>query len=143
MSDDSSPDKPDGSDPELGVGPAGAGTERPSSSDLHRLLESPRKRRLLAHLVDRPDVPISVDELVDAVADGERSAPGPETHRRRVAIALHHVHLPKVADAGVIEYDPVAGTVRYDGSEALEYLLAASEAIDRPGERPWEGDRHE
>lgn len=41
------------------------------------------------------------------------AAPGTvdEDHRRRVLLALHHNHLPKLADHGLLEYDPDAGIV--------------------------------
>lgn len=102
---------------------------RTSTDELHRLLTNSRRRLLLSYLTGRGDDPASVDDLVDAVAERERPDPGPATHRDRIAIDLHHVHLPKLADVGVIDYDPVAGTVRYDGSGELESLLATSNEV--------------
>lgn len=104
--------------------------EQTSSEELHRLLASDRRRCLLSYLSTEASDPVSRDELIDVIAERERPDPGPATHRVRVTIDLHHVHLPKLADAGVIEYDPVAETVSYKGSDRLESLLATSIAIE-------------
>jgi len=37
-----------------------------------------------------------------------------------VAISLHHATLPKLADAGLIEYDPRSNTARYGGFQPGE-----------------------
>lgn len=40
-----------------------------------------------------------------------------------VLVALHHVHLPKLADAGLVEYDQEAGTVASCGQRTLESIV--------------------
>jgi Mn-dependent DtxR family transcriptional regulator len=35
-----------------------------------------------------------------------------------IAISLHHATLPKLADAGLIEYDPRSNTARYSGFQS-------------------------
>lgn len=39
------------------------------------------------------------------------------------ALRLHHMILPKLADAGLVQYDSDERTVRYRGNEAQEALL--------------------
>ena len=39
----------------------------------------------------------------------------PDEEETTVAISLHHATLPKLADAGLIEYDPRSHTARYSG----------------------------
>lgn len=46
-----------------------------------------------------------------------------ETTRDSHAIALHHVALPKLADAGVLDYDIRNNTVRYRGHPIAEQLV--------------------
>jgi hypothetical protein len=41
----------------------------------------------------------------------------------RVAVELHHRHLPKLDDLGVVEYDARSHRVRYRGDESVEALL--------------------
>lgn len=40
-------------------------------------------------------------------------------------LSLHHFHLPKLADAGIIEYDSRGNTVRYRGGDILEEFMNA------------------
>lgn len=111
-----------------------SGDEGRSEAEDHRLdevlqlLASERRRTALSALRDRRGEPVPVDLLVDLVAERERPPPGPASHRELVEIDLHHVHLPRLADAGVIAYDPVEETVRYEEAELLESLLAVANA---------------
>lgn len=53
----------------------------------------------------------TLDDLAATIGD-ERDEP-----QRRVAIRLHHVTLPKLADAGVLDYDGRTNTARYRGDD--------------------------
>lgn len=55
---------------------------------------------------------------------GGRSAPSLDD----VELVLLHNHLPRLEDAGIIEFERSTATVQYHGSEELERILAA--AID-------------
>ena len=70
----------------------------------------------------RPDGVVDVPDPVDYIVaqDTER---GPKD-RKSVATTLHHVHLPKSAEAGLIEYDPRSGTIRYNRHLSHEECLA-------------------
>ncbi len=62
---------------------------------------------------------MTLDDLAAAVGGSD------STDRRR--IRLHHVHLPKLADAGAIEYDPVARIARpTERLDEFAALLAAT-----------------
>lgn len=103
---------------------------RTSTDTLHDLLSNGRRRHLLSYLVNRPDETVPVDDVIDHITRDERPDPGPVPHSERVEIDLHHVQLPKLTEAGVIEHDPVAETVRYDGPEALATLLAVTDEVE-------------
>lgn len=61
----------------------------------------------------------SLDEFVEKLAsEGTETGPG---SRERIATRLHHMELPKLADAGVIDYDPRSKTVRCRNHPVLEY----------------------
>jgi hypothetical protein len=49
---------------------------------------------------------------VEALADRLVEVAGGDGSRRAHRIELHHVHLPKLADAGLVVWDTDAGTVR-------------------------------
>lgn len=78
------------------------------------LLDNERRRRAVASLLDRGG-PIGLEDLVQRLLpDGDTEAPTAE----RLTVELHHVHLPKLAAVGLVEYDADEGVVR-DG-EAIE-----------------------
>jgi len=74
------------------------------ADERHRLLSNDRRRVALDALADR-ETPTGVEEVAAAVA--RRTG----DDRRGILIALHHVHLPALADAGVLDYDAEAGRV--------------------------------
>lgn len=77
------------------------------------LLRDRRRRYLVSSLSGR-ESPASLTELATAVAASEDDAERDEVATERieaVAAALHHNHLPKLADAGFIAYDAETKTV--------------------------------
>lgn len=64
----------------------------------------------------------SFDELVDAITDWERATTDdvPDEHERDVELALHHFDLPKLIEAGLVDYDRRTAAVSYIGDPALE-----------------------
>lgn len=75
------------------------------------LLADPQ-RRIVIERLNRTSSDITIETLADHVTE-ELSDGGSETddEHRRVLFALHHNHLPRLDDHGVLEYDPAAGTV--------------------------------
>ncbi|MFC4407897.1 DUF7344 domain-containing protein [Haloarchaeobius iranensis] len=84
-----------------------------SEDDYHRLLTSGRRRKLLSELTTlTPPVPRRA--LARTVA--EREAGADDTRAAlvdRIEISLHHVHLPMMAELGVLEYDSTAEQIRW------------------------------
>ena len=94
----------------------------PSTDLLFELLADRRRRHILYCLTDQPDGVAEFTDLVDAVVGHE-----PETDagdRETIRTGLYHVHLPKLAEAGVIDYDTRSETVRYSRQPLLEECLA-------------------
>ncbi|MFC7156824.1 hypothetical protein ACFQPA_15410 [Halomarina halobia] len=85
------------------------------------LLSDGRRRRVLTYL-DRHEPRIEVGRLAERLTEG-RDGATPEA----VAIALHHVHLPKLDAAGVVSYDAAARTVEREpaADQLRPYLLLA------------------
>lgn len=82
-----------------------------------------RRRSVLAALRSVGG-PLQRDALAHAIADGEDgSRPSPETVDD-LRVQLHHVHLPKLEAAGLVEYDAAEGTVTYEGHSELPPLDA-------------------
>ena len=87
------------------------------SADAHDLLSHPLRYRVLLELSNH-DNPVQLLTLADGIRSSE--IPGAATRHDdtadsdAVSIELHHSHLPKLAAAGWIEYDPENRTVRYE-----------------------------
>lgn len=106
-------------------------SELPDGRDSHRLdtvfgmLQNERRRRVLEYLRDNETTTQS--ELAEHVAAIENGVPRgslTSTQRKRVYVSLYQSHLPKLHDAGAVEYDPDRGTVeRVPGTdEFLQYI---------------------
>jgi len=70
---------------------------------------------------------VTLDALVTGIVDGSYW----DTDKSHARLCLHHSTLPKLADTGILDYDPRSKTVRYRGQPAVEQLLdtAARETI--------------
>lgn len=74
----------------------------------HRgVLSAAQRRYVLQYLAGREEV-VTLDELAEWITlqDGGRT-----NDAERVAIALHHCHLPKLTEADLVGYDPDTRTV--------------------------------
>lgn len=91
------------------------------------LLSNQRRRYVLYHLREQSD-PVSLEELADRVVSWERDQ---SADRAQVLADLHHSQLPRLHEAGVVEFDAEDGYVSLTHTEnapITEYLdLAASE----------------
>lgn len=98
---------------------------------------SNRRRRLVLHFLKRYDGRrVDLRTLVDAVSSWEYETPAEELpwrKRKRVYTALRQSHLPKMDDAGVIEYDRSRGEVELtDEARELQMYLEYVPAHDIP-----------
>lgn len=105
---------------------------RPSDyNQIFKLLSDDRRRRVLHYLVENPVR--EIDDLVDQIAewggDGRSSS---EIYRENIVRSLRHVHLPKLKEAGIIDYD--TDTIRYLGDPLIEQHLDLTRHSDLPGE---------
>ena len=89
------------------------------------LLRVSRRRYILYYLYDIESKVVDVDEAIDAVCAYEARGTGRDGFppREEVLIDLHHDHIPRLDDAGIIEYDRRQGTIRFRGSDSLEEWL--------------------
>lgn len=86
--------------------------------DLLDAVSERRRRSILRHLAENGDTPVPVEELVAAIPDG---GTGPTSGADEVT--LHHTTLPKLAELGLLEYDPDSRTVRARVDDEVEQLL--------------------
>lgn len=74
---------------------------------------------------------VSLDALVDDVAVSLVSAGVDPQVRERIEIRLHHIHLPKMDNAGVIDYDPDEQLIEPTGEITLPLQLLTRAAASR------------
>lgn len=98
-------------------------------SEYYDILSADHRRAVLRYLASVTEseetelpVTVSVDELAERIAgtlDGEST----DRSESDIRISLHHCHLPKLADSGVIEYDTRRHTVRFEGHSFVAALV--------------------
>ena len=119
--------------PERSVGSPNAtnplGTNRaavtPPIDDVFELLSNHCRRRVCLFLRRAGVEVATLQDLVDALAPNAG-----DEERERLAINLHHRHLPKLDDAGIVDYDPRSNTARYWGQPTVEKWAEHVEAVD-------------
>ena len=96
-----------------------------STDELHELLSHHRRRWVLQYLRDCSTGWCSLKALAEHVTelDRERGSAGSPGLERRVAIELYHVHLPRLAQFGAVDFDQRTRTVRYTGNRLLDHYL--------------------
>jgi DNA-binding transcriptional ArsR family regulator len=116
------------------AGEAGGGS---LSKDLVFTMLSNQRRRHVIHYLKQRGEQVTVRDLSRQVAAWENGV-GVEQldykQRKRVYTSLHQTHLPKLDDAGIVEYDRDRGTVSL-GSAAVE-LDVYMEVVPE-NELPW------
>ena len=97
--------------------------EIPLSLDaLLDILANERRRFLLEYLWDQPDDVGSFEAATKHTIAKLGRKRGYQPNHDDIQVDLQQHHLPKLADAGVIEYDVRSQTIRYLGNERLETL---------------------
>lgn len=80
-----------------------------TESDHHRLLAAER-RRVALDVLSSMATPVRLDVLAEAIAaygdDEDREGRASGDRVERIAVTLHHHHLPMMTDLGVVRYDP-------------------------------------
>jgi hypothetical protein len=100
-------------------------------------LLSSRYRRYLLYGLSQYTPPVSLPVLTDTVTEIEHGTPVEEYRDERLDIytMLYHNHLPRLVDAGVVQYDQTADTVDIGpNAPALVPLLESTIEHDCSGD---------
>jgi len=100
-------------------------TDAPNWDEILASLADERRRILLAALY-RTDGPMERAELATEITEKIRDTAETAITVRGVLQQIHHIHLPKLADAGLVTYDVDGKAVTYEGHPAIdeEWLVA-------------------
>ena len=112
--------------PWSGPGPEGDDELTVSLDTLFEILSKRRCRLVLSHLEAASVDVVELDDLVDHVVEREAAAgvaADTDDHRRQVAMALHHRHLPRLSVTALLDYDARSKTVRYWGDDRVAAYL--------------------
>lgn len=111
--------------------------ERPRVDRLFDVLSDHRRRQLCAYMHSSDEDVFDLDHIVQMIVSQENeSSEISDKLRERVKIDLHHRHLPKLDDAGLVEYDPRNSDVRYRGTtdsditDVSKLLNSTEESVD-------------
>ncbi|ADD03630.1 uncharacterized protein Nmag_0031 [Natrialba magadii ATCC 43099] len=144
------------SDPESLSTPADA-ADAAATDAVFDLLSDWRRRAVLRYLdrLENTD-PVPLSDVADHVVledDGQDSGPLAATGdallgtRKRIHISLRHTHVPKLADAGALEFDPETNTVALceTGEELVSQLQNERQGRggDSGGDSDSDGDSDE
>ena len=89
----------------------GSHIRTPTDREFHRLLTTDRARMTLDILAERTE-PIEIEALAAEIAAQETGGIAADGRAvANIALVLHHVHLPRMNDLGVIDYDPTTTRV--------------------------------
>lgn len=100
-------------------------TDVRSTDTIHDLLSSRRRRHVVVALSER-NPPIALRELAAAVASREAETDSNEVSAEvtdEITVALHHVHLPKLDDADIVDYDAERNAVASARAEELASVV--------------------
>lgn len=89
-----------------------------------QLVADRHRRRVIHHLRHEASGTATFEDLVDQVYRQDSGCEsGSPRDRRELVIQLQHVHLPKLTQHGLVEFDRRSGTVRYLPDERVESVL--------------------
>ncbi|MFH5801599.1 hypothetical protein [Haladaptatus sp. CMAA 1911] len=108
-------------------------TDDPLTPDLtlgtaSKLLKKSMRREIIRYFIAEETTTANLSQLADYVHEEIDSIDSSE-HAR---IRLDHIHLPLLADSGVVELDERSETIRYRNGELLKHLLEIVDAQESP-----------
>jgi hypothetical protein len=93
-------------------------TAKLPASECYKLLAS-EHRRLTIDILIETTPPVELEDLATEIATRTVDVPSNDGAVERIAISLHHTHLPKMANAGLLKYDPELHLIK--SAEPLQF----------------------
>lgn len=110
-------------------GTMNAESDSKNTGEKHELTDDERftllaheQRRMVLEVLTNGSTPMDLDVLSTEIAVRKGDDDGTDAESiRRVTISLHHQHLPKMAEWGIVEYDPTTKSV--EAGENLDRVV--------------------
>ncbi|WP_254862659.1 DUF7344 domain-containing protein [Halovivax gelatinilyticus] len=112
-----------------------------SKDVIFELLKNRRRREVLQYLLDT-DGTVTLGELAEQIAAWENDttvAALNSDQRKRVYVALYQTHLPKMDDAGIIDYDQDRGLIELADNADLLVMYLETDTHQRDRWDRWYG----
>lgn len=109
--------------------------EDPLPRDRLFALLSDDRRRYVVRYLQEATAPVALADLARTITERESAGPpaGAENRERTIHRSLYHWHVPKLADAGVVDHDRDRGTAEPGPSfERAAELCDAVQDIEAP-----------
>lgn len=115
--------------------------DNPSISEIFDVLADSRRRQVL-HIIDHGE-DVALAQVAKEIAPHTNGPPRnevlkkknmvrqevPEDSLNRITTSLHHVDIPKMEHAGLVEFDPDQKTIRAtENASQLEHILAIAQS---------------
>lgn len=94
------------------------------------LLSNRRRRVFVEYLQSAPDEGGSISAATEYLLATQGSHPSEGRVHSEIRTELQHVHVPKLADVGIVDYDRRSGTVRYRSTERFDELFETIRAVE-------------
>ncbi|WP_458186945.1 DUF7344 domain-containing protein [Haladaptatus sp. NG-WS-4] len=101
--------------------PTGSKRNSIAIDDILKAVADSQRRHILSYLSSNSEAHCSVAEVVDHL---QSKATGADQSQRHLRQRLHHVHLPKLMNLGLITYNAETQKVQYTEHQQLESLLS-------------------
>lgn len=95
----------------------------PTLDDIFEILSHPERRELLYLFTEADEDLTSLDEVASQLSDRVTRHRAHAPDRTHLQVSLQHVHLPKLADLGLVEYDERREECRYRSDPTVEDWL--------------------
>ncbi|NEU58198.1 hypothetical protein [Halorussus sp. MSC15.2] len=91
-----------------------------------KVLRNKERRKIVEYFADSDTDTASMEVLAAQLARLAVEADGTvEASTDATRTQLHHVHLPKLEEFGIVEYDSRTGDVRYHSDDRVESIVAS------------------
>lgn len=104
-----------------------------SVNEVLQALSDERRRILCDCMTTATKSRFDVEELAARAASREGRLVGDgrlDGRRAEIAVALRHQHLPRLDDAGLVDYDSDDGTVRWLDGDSASFVETVLEELD-------------